>query len=138
LLVAGKVQRAEAIDERAETIESPLVDAVLAAVDGGEHFAGEVRGFAPFDHGGLAQRAVAGDKIECSVAEFVEEFVELVGQLTEARVQNETPDATQEREAGAFDRGLHPGLDQGEGLQRVARDEAVGDVCRIEPEVFRI
>jgi hypothetical protein len=62
----------------------------------------------------------------------------------EARVGNEAADASQEREAGAFDGGLHPGFDQGECLERVARDQAfvteldepVGDVCGIEPEVF--
>ncbi len=48
------------------------------------------------------------------------------------------------RERAAY--GLHPGLDQGEGRERVARDQAfmtgldetVGDVCGIEPEVFGI
>ena len=78
------------------------------------HVAG---GLAPFDHRVFTQRRVAGDEVERGFAEFVAEFVELVGEIAEARIGNEAADASQEREAGAFDGGLHPGFDQGEGLR---------------------
>ena len=107
------------------------------------HVAG---GFAPFGERGFAQRAVACHEVERGLAELVAEFFDTVGQLAQARVGNEASDAAQEREAGAFDGGLHPGFDEREGLERVARDEAfvtkldepVGDVCGIKPEVLGI
>ena len=66
--------------------------------------------------------------------------------FAEPGIGNEATDASQEWEAGAFDGGLHPGFDQGEGRERIARDqtfvtelnETVGDVCGIESEVFGI
>ena len=107
------------------------------------HVAG---GLAPFDHRVFTQRCVAGNKIEGGFAKFVAEFFELVGEVAEAGIRNEATDTSQEREAGAFDGRLHPGLDQRECRERVARDEAfvteldkpVGDVCGIKAEVFGI
>jgi hypothetical protein len=45
LLVASDVQRTEVLDERGEAIGRALVDAVPAAVDGGEHLGGKTCGF---------------------------------------------------------------------------------------------
>ena len=101
---------------------------------------------APFGHCGFAQRRIASYEVQCGIAKLVAEFVELVGEITEAGVRNEASDTAQEREAGAFDGGLHPGFDQGEGRERVTRDEAfvtkldesVGNVSGIKAEVFGI
>ena len=68
------------------------------------------------------------------------------GEIAEPGIGDEAADASQERKAGTFDGGLHPGFDQGEGLERVARDGAfvteldqpVGNVCGIKSEVFGI
>jgi len=55
-------------------------------------------------------------------------------------------ESSQERKARTFDCGLNPGLDQGEGLQGITRDQALvteldepdGNVCGIKPEIFRV
>src|SRR6478609_374954 len=94
------------------------------------------RCLAPFGHGLVAQRTVARHEIEGGFTELVAEVFKAIGKIAKAGVRDEAGDASQEREARTFDRGLHPGFDQGEGRERVARDEAfvtklnesVGDV----------
>jgi hypothetical protein len=101
-------------------------------------------GFPPFAHRVVPQRAVAGHEVEGRLPELVAEFLDSIGQLAEAWVGNVAADASQEREARSFNGRLDPGLDQGEGLERVTRDEAfvteldepVGDMSRIEAEVL--
>lgn len=55
-----------------------------------------------------------------------------VGEIAEARVWDEAFDAAKDWEAGAFDGGLPPGFVECEDLERIARDEPVGDVRGIE------
>ena len=62
--------------------------------------------------------------------------------FAEAGVGHVAADPAEERKAGAFHGGLHPGFDEGERLQGIARDEAlvteldepVGNVRGIQPE----
>ena len=65
----------------------------------------------------VTQWGVAGDEVERGFAELVAEFVELVGEIAKSGIRNKASDATQEREAGAFDSRVGAGLDQGECLR---------------------
>ena len=120
-----------------------LLDGVDQSLGAAVHVAG---GLAPFDHRVFTQRCVASDEVECGFAKFIAELFELVGEVTEARVGNKATDATQEREAGAFDGGIGSGFNESECREGIARDEplvaeldeTIADMGGIEPEVFGI
>ena len=100
--------------------------------------------FAPFDQRVFPEGRVAGDEVERGLAELVAEFVEAIGQTDEPGIRDEASDATEKREACAFDHGVSTRFDEREGRECFAWDEAlvteldepVTHGGRVEPEVF--
>ena len=63
--------------------------------------------------------------VERGFTELIAEFVEAIGQSAESGVRDEAGDASEKREARAFDHGVSPRFDECEGRERFTWDESL-------------